>query len=65
MPTINTWEKHEIALRAENKHENSYMDVTVGVRLRGPAFKKKVYGFWDGDNVFRVRVIAMRAGSWN
>ena len=65
MTTIHTWEKHEIVLRAENTYENPYMDVTVGVRLRGPAFKKKVYGFWDGGDLFRVRVTATRAGSWS
>ncbi len=65
MSTIHTWEKHEIVLQAENTYENPYMDVTVGVRLRGPAFKKKVYGFWDGGNVFRVRVTATRAGTWS
>jgi hypothetical protein len=64
MQKIRVWEKHEIVLRSEKKHANPYMDVVVGVKLRGPAFDRKVYGFWDGGDVYRVRVTADRPGSW-
>jgi len=65
MTKIHAWEKHEIVLEANDSHANPYMDVDVGVRLRGPGgFNKKVYGFWDGGNTFRVRVTATRPGTW-
>jgi len=59
-----TWEKHEIALHAENEYPNPYTDVEVWVDLEGPGFSKRVYGFWDGGDVFRVRVLATAPGEW-
>ena len=32
--------------------------------LTGPNFKKRVYGFWDGGQTFRVRVVATAPGTW-
>jgi hypothetical protein len=64
MELMHVWEKHEIVLEAAQDHPNPYMEVVVGVRLRGPALAKKVYGFWDGGRAFRVRVVANRPGTW-
>jgi len=58
------WEKVEITLHAEKTYENPYKEVEVWVDLKGPGFEKRCYGFWDGDNVFRVRVLASAAGTW-
>ncbi len=58
------WEKVEITLYAEKTYENPYKEVEVWVDLKGPGFEKRCYGFWDGDNVFRVRVLASAAGTW-
>jgi len=59
------WEKVEITLYAEKSYENPYKEVEVWVDLKGPGFEKRCYGFWDGDNVFRVRVLASAAGMWS
>ncbi len=59
------WEKVEITLYAEKTYENPYKEVEVWVDLKGPGFEKRCYGFWDGDNVFRVRVLARAAGTWS
>jgi hypothetical protein len=59
------WEKVEITLYAEKRYENPYKEVEVWVDLKGPGFEKRCYGFWDGDNVFRVRVLASAAGTWS
>ena len=65
MPTvIHTWEMHEIILKAENKYKNYYTDVTCWVELKGPGFSKRVYGFWDGDNIFIIRIVATKPGKW-
>jgi hypothetical protein len=61
---IHIWEMHEIVLTAENEYENYYTDVTCWVDLEGPGFSKRVYGFWDGDNVYVVRIVATRPGTW-
>ena len=33
--------------------------------LTGPGFNKRVYGFWDGGQTFRVRIVATQPGTWN
>lgn len=58
------WEKQEIALRAQTSFRNPYTDVVVWVDLKGPGFRKRVYGFWDGGQDFRVRVVATSPGEW-
>ena len=58
------WEKIEITLHAENDYDNPYTDVEVWVDLRGPRFNNRCYGFWDGGNVFKVRILATRPGVW-
>ncbi|UCD50251.1 MAG: DUF4038 domain-containing protein [Phycisphaerales bacterium] len=34
------------------------------VDLKGPGFEKRCYGFWDGGDTFRVRVLAPAPGTW-
>ncbi|HPY00626.1 MAG TPA: DUF5060 domain-containing protein, partial [Candidatus Marinimicrobia bacterium] len=57
-PDIHTWEMQEIVLQAEGKYENFYTDVTCWIDLTGPEFSKRIYGFWDGANIFKVRFVA-------
>jgi hypothetical protein len=59
-----TWEVREIVLHAAKPYANAYKDVDVWVELKGPNFSKRVYGFWDGGDVWRVRVVATGAGKW-
>lgn len=63
--TVRIWEKQEITLTAAGSYANSYTDVTVWVDLTGPHFSKRVYGFWDGGNTFRVRLVATEPGLWH
>ena len=58
------WEMQEITLRAEATYANYYNDVTVWIDLKGPDFSKRIYGFWDGDSIFRVRFVATKPGQW-
>lgn len=58
------WEKHDIVLYAEREYSNPYIQVEVWVELEGPGFKKRVYGFWDGGRIFRVRIVATAPGCW-
>jgi hypothetical protein len=59
------WEVVEITLLAEKQYSNPYTDVTCWVELEGPEFSKRVYGFWDGANIFKVRVVATKPGMWH
>lgn len=61
---IHTWEMHEVILKAENNYSNYYTEVTCWVDLQGPDFSKRVYGFWDGENIFKVRIVATKPGKW-
>ena len=64
-PAPHVWESQEIELRASREYQNPYVDVTCWVDLRGPGFSARVYGFWDGGDSFRVRVVATRPGKWS
>lgn len=61
---IHTWEVKEIELRSSHSYANPYTDVECWVDLKGPGFAKRVYGFWDGGDTFRVRVVATAPGTW-
>ncbi|MDT0686619.1 DUF5060 domain-containing protein [Autumnicola psychrophila] len=61
---IHVWEMQELTFEAENTYDNYYTDVKVWVDLKGPGFSKRIYGFWDGDNIFRVRLVATAPGEW-
>lgn len=63
--THHVWEKAEITLEATGNYANPYTEVEVWVDLRGPNFDQRCYGFWDGDNLFRVRVLATAPGEWS
>ena len=58
------WEMVEVTFEAKNSYANPYKDVDVWVRLKGPGFDKKVWGFWDGGRVFKVRMAATAPGEW-
>ncbi|HEY1945697.1 MAG TPA: DUF4038 domain-containing protein [Bryobacteraceae bacterium] len=62
--SVHIWEKQEITLHSSRSFANPYTDVIVWVDLQGPGFKKRVYGFWDGNNTFKVRVLATQPGKW-
>ena len=62
--TVRTWEKQELTFTSARSFANPYTSVVVWVDLTGPDFAKRVYGFWDGGNTFRVRLVATRPGTW-
>jgi hypothetical protein len=62
---VHVWEKQELTFTAAHSFTNPYTEVTVWVDLTGPNFKQRVYGFWDGDRTFRVRVVATEPGHWS
>jgi hypothetical protein len=62
--TAHVWELQEIELRAARHYPNPYADVECWVELSGPGFSGRVYGFWDGGAVYRVRVVATAPGRW-
>ena len=65
MTAKHVWEIVEIELHAQNVYENPYTQVDVWAELKGPQFQKRVYGFWDGGDTFRIRITAPVPGIWN
>ena len=61
---IHVWEKQELTFTATNSYKNAYTEVTVWVDLVGPGFNKRVYGFWDGNQTFHLRIVATQPGKW-
>ena len=63
-PVLHVWEKKELTFTATRDWDNPYVQVTFWVDLAGPGFQKRVFGFWDGQRTFRVRLLAPTAGEW-
>ena len=59
------WEMQEIVLQSQQDYANPYADVVCWIDLDGPGFAKRVYGFWDGGRIFRVRFVATTPGDWH
>jgi len=62
---VHVWEKVELEFQSQNSYDNPYTEVEVWVDLKGPDFNKRCFGFWDGDNVYRVRLVATTPGVWS
>jgi hypothetical protein len=62
---VKVWETQEIIFAAARPYANPYVEVECWVDLEGPEFKRRVYGFWDGGRIFKVRLVATRAGDWS
>lgn len=63
-PATQVWEMREITLTADRAYDNPYTEVTVWADLQGQGIKKCVHGFWDGGNVFKIRLVATAPGEW-
>ncbi|MEN7551741.1 DUF5060 domain-containing protein [Rapidithrix thailandica] len=62
--TLHLYEVKEITLYAKQAYQSPYTEVECWVDLTGPGFQKRIYGFWNGGNEFRVRVVATAPGKW-
>ena len=63
--TEHVWSRIDLRFAAARTYDNPYADVDVWVDLEGPAFNKRVYGFWNGGQEFVVRVLATAPGTWH
>lgn len=59
------WQLQEIEFHATQHYANPYVDVLLWIDLKGPGFSRRVYGFWDDGDVFRVRFVATAPGKWS
>ena len=63
--TIHIWEKFEIVLTSAKQYVDPYNNVDIWLDLEGPGMNKRIYGFWDGDQSYRIRLLVPHAGSWS
>ena len=61
---VHVWELQEITLQAAGDYDNPYADVDCWIDLEGPSFARRVRGFWDGGQTFKVRFVAIAPGEW-
>lgn len=61
---VHVWQMVEIELESSVHLDSPYTQIDVWVDLIGPGFARRVYGFWDGDNRFLVRVVGTAPGEW-
>jgi len=61
---VHVFEIKEITLEAKNEYQNPYTEIECWLDLKGPDFNKRIYGFWDGGNTFRIRIAATKPGDW-
>jgi len=62
---VHVYEKVELTFTATRHYNNAYTDVEMWVDLKGPHFSRRCYGFWDGGQTFRVRIMALEPGTWS
>ncbi len=62
---VHPWEKQEITFEASRNYPNPYADVVCWIELAGPGFARRVYGYWDGGRIFKVRFVATAPGEWS
>jgi len=62
---VHVYEIKEVDLSASEKYKNPYTDVECWVQLKGPGFDKRIYGFWNGGQSYKVRMVTTRPGSWS
>ena len=56
-PPVHLWEMQEITLHASAAYPHPYTDVECWVDLKGPGFSHRVSAFWDGGDIWRVRLV--------
>jgi hypothetical protein len=61
---VHVWQKQELTFTSSHRYANPYTDVIVWVDLSGPGFRRRIFGFWDGGQTFKVRLLATAPGRW-
>lgn len=61
--TVERWNVFELELKCKVKG-NPFQDVTLEGVFANGSHSTKVYGFYDGNNVFRVRFMPDKQGKW-
>jgi len=62
---VEVMEVNEVTFNSSKTYNNPYIEVDLWVTLSGPADERYLIpAFWDGAEVFRVRLVATSPGQW-
>ncbi len=59
-----TWVSNELVLVSDKEYDDPFNDVDVDLILTNGTVTYTIPGFWDGNNIWRVRFICPTAGTW-
>lgn len=59
------WRMLEITFESEKIYDNPFDDVEMDLHLYGNGSEYIIPSFWDGDNVWRVRLACPETGVWS
>jgi len=60
-----TYELYEVTLITSNTYSNPYLDVSLSATFIGPTEIIIINGFWDGSNIWKIRMAPTEVGTWN
>ncbi len=64
--SVPKWSIYEVCLEARKHYSNPYTEAALTATFRGPGnITQTRSGFWDGDNMFRVRFTPTAQGTWS
>jgi len=62
---VAVWTRWEHTLISSRTYDNPLLDVVLRVRYTSPSNKTyDCYGFWDGDDTYRIRFMFNGTGTW-
>lgn len=61
---VEKWNVFEISFTSENKYSNPFIDVKLKARFCHNGQKTCVQGFYDGDNIYKVRFMPQFEGEY-
>ena len=59
-----TWVMNEITFESEKSYANPFHDVDVDIILTNGKTTLRVPGFWDGNNIWKIRFVCPTEGYW-
>ncbi|MDO8682109.1 MAG: DUF4038 domain-containing protein [Armatimonadota bacterium] len=62
---ISKYGEYEAALTTTNNYANPYTQVTLSATFTGPTKTITVNGFWDGGNLYKIRMMPTEPGTWS
>ena len=64
--TAEIWSRCDVILASQKQYKNPYLDVQIDAEFTHESGKTiHLYGFWNGENEWRVRFAPTLTGKWN